>query len=149
MQLRHVTLPDAAQLAVHVAGGGRPLLLLHAFPLDHRMWEAQASLADRLRLIVPDLRGFGASRDAGAPESIAGLADDMAAVLTVIRKSKSEASASMRGQIATATISAPAATRARLERTADDIAAVGRITQLHFADGAAIDVAVELAPTEG
>ena len=85
MQLRHVTLPDAAQLAVHVAGGGRPLLLLHAFPLDHRMWEAQASLADRLRLIVPDLRGFGTSRDAGAPESIAGLADDMAAVLDALQ----------------------------------------------------------------
>jgi pimeloyl-ACP methyl ester carboxylesterase len=81
MQLRHVALPDAARLAVHVAGGGRPLLLLHAFPLDHRMWEGQAPLAERLRLIVPDLRGFGASRDAGGPESIAQLADDMAALL--------------------------------------------------------------------
>ena len=42
-------------------GEGPVLVLLHAFPLDHRMWLPVAEqLADRgMRLIVPDLPGFG------------------------------------------------------------------------------------------
>ncbi|MFF4594791.1 alpha/beta fold hydrolase [Amycolatopsis sp. NPDC001319] len=39
-----------------------PLLLLHAFPLDARMWDpVRAPLAERLRLITPDQRGLGRS----------------------------------------------------------------------------------------
>jgi 3-oxoadipate enol-lactonase len=71
------------RLAVHTAGSGLPLLLLHAFPLDHRMWERQAPLADHLRLIAPDLRGFGQSA-AAPPESIAQLADDAVALLDAL-----------------------------------------------------------------
>jgi 3-oxoadipate enol-lactonase len=38
------------------------LLLIHAFPLDARMWEPQlASLGARLPLVVPHLPGFGAT----------------------------------------------------------------------------------------
>ena len=64
-----------ARLAVHTAGSGIPLVLLHAFPLDHSMWVLQEPLAEQVRLIVPDLRGFGAS-DEALPESIAAWADD-------------------------------------------------------------------------
>lgn len=82
MDVHHV--PTAAgSLAVHTAGAGIPLVLLHAFPLDHAMWERQAPLAERMRLIVPDLRGFGGS-GGSTPESIAGLADDVAAVLDAV-----------------------------------------------------------------
>lgn len=71
-----------ARLAVHTAGSGLPVVLLHAFPLDHGMWARQAPLADALRLIVPDLRGFGGS--GSVPGSIAEFADDVAALLDAV-----------------------------------------------------------------
>jgi len=78
----HVTVGDT-RLAVHTAGSGIPLLLLHAFPLDHSMWRRQEPLAEQLRLIVPDQRGFGAS--AGSlPVSIAQLADDALGLLDAL-----------------------------------------------------------------
>ncbi|HEX5245150.1 MAG TPA: alpha/beta fold hydrolase [Tepidisphaeraceae bacterium] len=44
-------------------GSGIPLVLLHGFPLDRRMWAEQASDASlRGRLIVIDLPGFGQSQ---------------------------------------------------------------------------------------
>lgn len=43
-------------------GRGPALVLLHAFPLDHRVWAGTASaLAGRARVVVPDLPGFGAA----------------------------------------------------------------------------------------
>lgn len=37
-----------------------PLVLLHAFPLDHRMWDGvRAGIAEHIELITPDQRGFG------------------------------------------------------------------------------------------
>jgi 3-oxoadipate enol-lactonase len=43
-------------------GQGVPVLLLHGFPLDHTMWNAQIeALAEHARVIAPDLRGFGQS----------------------------------------------------------------------------------------
>lgn len=37
-----------------------PLVLLHAFPLDHRMWDGvRAGLTEHIELITPDQRGFG------------------------------------------------------------------------------------------
>ena len=44
------------------AGTGASLVLVHGFPLDSRMWEAQVrGLSDMARVITPDLRGFGHS----------------------------------------------------------------------------------------
>jgi len=41
---------------------GPPVLLVHAFPASHALWEHQiATLGQRYRLIRPDLRGFGQS----------------------------------------------------------------------------------------
>jgi haloacetate dehalogenase len=55
-----------------VAGGGAgpPLLLLHGFPQTHACWHAVAPLlAASRRVVVPDLRGYGASRaPAGGPQ---------------------------------------------------------------------------------
>ncbi len=78
----HVAVGDT-RLAVHTAGSGIPLLLLHAFPLDHSMWRRQESLAEQLRLIVPDQRGFGAS-GGSPPVSIEQLADDAVALLDAL-----------------------------------------------------------------
>lgn len=67
--------------AVHTRGAGVPLLLLHAFPLDHGMWEAQEPLAESVRLIAPDQRGFGGTAGDPPIASIAGMADDAVALL--------------------------------------------------------------------
>lgn len=82
MPVHHVPAAGTT-FAVHTAGAGRPLVLLHGFPLDHRMWEGQAPLAEHLRLIAPDLRGFGGSRGSTAT-GIAALADDVAALLDAL-----------------------------------------------------------------
>jgi pimeloyl-ACP methyl ester carboxylesterase len=43
-------------------GAGPPVVLLHAFPLNGRMWAPQvASLRDGCRVIAPDYPGFGRS----------------------------------------------------------------------------------------
>ena len=85
LPIHHVAV-RGTRLAVHSAGSGVPLLLLHAFPLDHRMWEGQAPLAEAIRLIVPDQRGFGAS-GGSLPESIEQLADDAVALLDALHVS--------------------------------------------------------------
>ena len=82
MPVHHVPAAGTS-FAVHTAGSGLPLVLLHGFPLDHRMWSGQAPLAGNVRLIVPDLRGFGGSGGSVAA-SIAALADDVAAVLDAL-----------------------------------------------------------------
>lgn len=58
---------DAGPLDVHLyeAGEGPPVLLLHGWPQDAWSWRyVMPLLADRHRLIAPDLRGFGQT---GAP----------------------------------------------------------------------------------
>jgi 3-oxoadipate enol-lactonase len=58
-------------------GQGQPVVLIHGFPLDGRIWEAQmAALSDRWRVIVPDLPGFGKSQLV-RPFTIDSLAHDM------------------------------------------------------------------------
>jgi pimeloyl-ACP methyl ester carboxylesterase len=43
-------------------GAGMALVLLHGFPLDHRIWAPQlADVSLRARVLTPDLPGFGAS----------------------------------------------------------------------------------------
>ena len=82
MTTHMVTVRDA-RLAVHTRGAGIPCVLLHGFPLDHAMWREQEPLAEHLRLIVPDLRGFGGSA-ATVMESIESLADDVPALLDAL-----------------------------------------------------------------
>lgn len=49
------------------AGTGRPLLLLHGYPENHRMWHRVApALAGDFHVICPDLRGYG---DSSKPDS--------------------------------------------------------------------------------
>ena len=50
------------ELAYREAGSGRPLVLLHAFPLSSTMWlEQRDGLGSQCRVITPDQRGFGGS----------------------------------------------------------------------------------------
>jgi 3-oxoadipate enol-lactonase len=47
------------------SGAGRPVVLIHAFPLNAGMWLPQLNaLPAGWRIIAPDLRGFGGSRAA-------------------------------------------------------------------------------------
>ncbi|TWT85670.1 AB hydrolase superfamily protein YdjP [Posidoniimonas polymericola] len=78
-------------IAMHVRteGAGIPVLLVHGFPLDHTMWDAQVEvLAEHCRVIAPDLRGYGATElaDAGDPPKITmqQYADDLAALLDAL-----------------------------------------------------------------
>lgn len=65
-------------------GRGGTLVLLHGFPVDSRMWEAQiAELSDPYRVIAPDLRGFGQSH-AEDPFTMESQADDVHALLEQI-----------------------------------------------------------------
>lgn len=65
-------------------GQGLPLVLIHGFPFDGRMWDAQvAALSNHCRVIVPDLPGFGGSRT-DRPYTIQSLADDLHSFLAQI-----------------------------------------------------------------
>ena len=59
-----------------------PLLLVHGWGGDGREWSAHAeALADRFRVIVPDLRGHGRSDVPGEGNTPTEMADDLAALL--------------------------------------------------------------------
>jgi haloacetate dehalogenase len=66
-EMRHVV--DEADYYVAKGGQGPPVLLLHGFPETHLCWRAVAPrLAGKHAVVVPDLRGYGASRaPAGGP----------------------------------------------------------------------------------
>ena len=72
---------NGTTLSYSERGAGPALVLVHGFPLDSRIWEAQASdLSNRFRVITPDLRGFGQSRSDSA-FTMESLADDLHALL--------------------------------------------------------------------
>lgn len=68
-------------IRIAMAGNGPPLILLHGWTLDWRMWLPQvAALSQHFLLVMPDRRGFGCStahpdlaREAGDVERIADL----------------------------------------------------------------------------
>ena len=64
---RKQILSGTCRLSYLEAGSGRPMILLHAFPLNAEMWNPQlAAPSPGWRVIAPDLRGFGP--DGSAPE---------------------------------------------------------------------------------
>jgi 3-oxoadipate enol-lactonase len=69
-------------------GAGEAVLLVHGFPLDRSIWDAQVEvLAETHRVITPDLRGFGESESGdGDPESMSldVYAADLAAMLDAL-----------------------------------------------------------------
>lgn len=65
-------------------------------------------------------------------------------VLTAIRRAKTDAKASQKAAVVSATVTAPADLVALLRLAANDLAAVGRIAELTFDEGDALSVAIEL-----
>ncbi|MEV0152769.1 alpha/beta hydrolase [Micromonospora sp. NPDC050686] len=71
---------NGARLAYDEAGSGSPVVLVHAGIADRRMWRAQVpALAERHRVIVPELRGYGESELPPSPfahhDDLVGLLD--------------------------------------------------------------------------
>jgi len=76
---------DGVGIHYEVTGDGRPVLLLHGFPDSGRMWRNQvpALSAEGFQVIVPDMRGYGASDKPDGAEAygLLALAGDITAVL--------------------------------------------------------------------
>jgi pimeloyl-ACP methyl ester carboxylesterase len=71
------------ELYVEDLGRGRPVVLLHGWPLDGRSWEPQLHplLAAGYRVVTYDRRGFGRSSRPSVGFDFDTLADDLATVL--------------------------------------------------------------------
>ncbi len=68
------------------AGQGIPLVLVHGYPLDHTTWQPVIPfLQTGVRVIVPDLRGFGKSPAADGVYSMDLLAGDVCALLDQLK----------------------------------------------------------------
>ncbi len=63
MALQSVVSKDGTKIAYSVTGSGQPVLLIHGFPDDHTLWDAQSeALASAgLQVVAVDQRGFGRS----------------------------------------------------------------------------------------
>ena len=91
-------------IAYERRGKGTPLVLIHGYPLDHSIWEKVAALLENdFDLILPDLRGFGASTTIDTPYTMEAMADDIAALLKKLGVKKAAfAGHSMGGYVALA-----------------------------------------------
>lgn len=58
----HVAQINGINLSHHIAGSGKPLILLHGYPQNHMCWNKIApSLSKKYTTVIPDLRGYGNS----------------------------------------------------------------------------------------
>lgn len=72
---------DDAEIFYEALGSGPALVLLHAFPADHRMWmPAAEKLATRYRVVLVELRGNGRSGPGSGPATMEKHAADVARV---------------------------------------------------------------------
>ncbi len=80
---------NGMKFAYEKLGKGTPLVLLHGYPLDHAIWQPVIPwLEGQAELILPDLRGFGASRSSVSGYSITDMAADVAALLDDLKIEK-------------------------------------------------------------
>ena len=81
--MTHITTADHTQLYIKDWGHGRPVILMHGWPLSSDSWDDQAlALAHAgYRAIAYDRRGFGRSSQPGTGYDYDTLTDDLAAVI--------------------------------------------------------------------
>ena len=73
-------------MAFEDRGRGTPLLFIHGYPLNKRLWNPQLEgLSSSARVIAPDLRGHGESQAVPGTYSMDLLADDCAALLDTLK----------------------------------------------------------------
>ena len=69
---------DDTEIFYTVMGDGPPVILLHPFPANHKVWlPACELLVGRYRLILPDLRGHGGSSPGAGPATMEKHAADL------------------------------------------------------------------------
>lgn len=82
MESDMLTTVNGLEFSYRAHGVGPTLVLLHAFPLNKAMWDAQvAALADACHVITVDLRGFGKSQVTDGVFSLDDMADDLHGLL--------------------------------------------------------------------
>ncbi len=85
---------NAIKLHYEEYGQGPAVLLIHGFPLNGAMWQPQVvtltdpQTATQRRIIVPDLRGFGASPVPPGPYAMDDFATDLVALLDMLQIDK-------------------------------------------------------------
>ena len=73
---------NGIELAYTRQGTGKPLLLLHGYPLDHHIWDKITPLLENtFDLILPDLRGFGESSTINVPYTLDDFVSDLIGLL--------------------------------------------------------------------
>jgi len=73
---------NGIQLAYTRIGTGKPLVLVHGYPLDHSIWNEVLPLLEKdFDIILPDLRGFGGSDTVESQYQISDMAADIAGLL--------------------------------------------------------------------
>jgi 3-oxoadipate enol-lactonase len=87
---RRVTVSEkVVDLYYEERGHGKPLILVHGFPLDHTIWNAVADqLKNRARIILPDLRGHGRSPVRSGVATMQMMAGDLARMLDQLKIEK-------------------------------------------------------------
>lgn len=78
---------NGVEIAYVQRGLGKPLVLLHGYPLDHHLWDEVVPLLEETEmfdLIVPDLRGFGESTTVDTPFTMDDYATDIARLLDML-----------------------------------------------------------------
>jgi pimeloyl-ACP methyl ester carboxylesterase len=82
MEIRSLTTADGAEISYRVRRGRDPLVLLHALGCDARMWDDVVTRLDADQgLVIPELRGHGASTLGFRVPSVATWAGDVHTVV--------------------------------------------------------------------
>jgi valyl-tRNA synthetase len=144
---RGEALPDSARATLAIALHTQLRLLAPFLPYvteEVWSWWQEGSIHTQAWPTAADLGSAAAADDTTL--------DAVAAALTGIRGAKSSAKVSMRAELATVTITGPAAAVTAIEGAREDLCNAGKITGdlvlVDAGDGAPIAVDVELAATE-
>jgi haloacetate dehalogenase len=81
----HRVMADGLKMHFAEAGSGPPVILLHGFPETWYAWRHQIGpLAERYRVIVPDLRGYGATEKPPTGYDKRSMANDVRALMQAL-----------------------------------------------------------------
>ena len=80
----YVTTADGTELFYNDWGSGKPVVLIHGWPVNSQMWEYQAPVlaSNGLRVVAYDRRGFGKSGQPWSGYDYDTMADDLHSLMT-------------------------------------------------------------------
>ena len=77
---------NGIQIHYEEQGQGLPLVLIHGFPLNRTIWEPMISMVKKgVRIISPDLRGYGSTEGTRGIYGMRLLAEDIASLLDQLK----------------------------------------------------------------